>query len=302
MDKFKLIKINNLDRLGKYYFEKAINFTSDKEFGKAHEYLKEGLDSLTCDCLRYDWYKDINENTFIDIDNHFTNKNDYYFVKAFFLSYKTDLKSLYLALDAIDNYLNYITNEDYGYFIKGKILVGLKEHEKAYDFFKKALHIKPNSRNCYYFGRIKEKVLKQNSLDLIFDSLKQNHTSLCGWQFFKERFDFYNISMTGHEDNILFNSFIEKDNVTDFTKLLSNTIESSIDNESNIKIISDFLEIVKKYSYTFSGNFDDDNNWDLNPYNPNNFEENYYNSSESESYYNDQLDMDQQSQDFWESL
>ena len=89
MDKIDFVRRNNFEKIGKYYFEKAVNFVLERDFGKAYEFFKEGLDYVTCDCGEK-WIEKISNQVttfFVDIENSDSNHVGYFFSKAFLYSY-----------------------------------------------------------------------------------------------------------------------------------------------------------------------------------------------------------------------
>lgn len=177
----KLIERNNKEGLGKYFFKKAVDFAFDKSFGKSYEYFKEGLDIITCDCNGYGWRKRFEKSDktlFNDLLIDYSQPEEYYFVKAYILSYEVEKKELYLALDAIDKYLQ--TKEDeYGLYIKGKILLSLGENNHAYETFIQASQLNSNPRLLYRIGKTKEQHLDKFGLDNLYNSFIRNPSSVC---------------------------------------------------------------------------------------------------------------------------
>ena len=104
----RLIEINQKDRIGKYFFSKAITFALNEEFGKSFEFLKQGLDIITCDCIKGGWLKEYtqsNKKLFDDINIKYIPHCEYYFVKAYVMSYEKEKRYLSIASNAIYKYL-----------------------------------------------------------------------------------------------------------------------------------------------------------------------------------------------------
>jgi tetratricopeptide (TPR) repeat protein len=177
----KLIEANQKESIGKYFFSKATTFALNKEFGKSYEYFKEGLDIITCDCVRGGWlkaYAESDKKLFDDINIKHMPHFEYFFVKAYMMSYEEDKKSLYSALDAIDKYL-ILQDDDYGHYVRGKILLGLEESREAFDCFYSASSFSKNQRLLYRLGRTKEQLLGENGLEELFNSFIKNPLSAC---------------------------------------------------------------------------------------------------------------------------
>jgi len=183
METKTFIEKGNREGFGKLYLKKATEFALDKSFGKAYEFFKEGLDILTCDCLRSGkgWlisYFNSDKTLFTDINIKHTPHYEYYFTKAYILSYEETKKELYLALDAVDKYLEEVQDE-YGHYIKGRILLGLEEYEGALQCFYQAREFSDNERLSYRIGRTKEQFLSEEGVEELYYSYISNPSSIC---------------------------------------------------------------------------------------------------------------------------
>jgi hypothetical protein len=188
----KLILIDNSNReeLGKVYLRKASQFAIAKSFGKSYEFFKEGLDIVSCDCLRSDkgWLSDYlksDKRLFKEINIQHVPSYEYLFVKAFMLSYEEGEMELYLALDAIDNYLEFIQDE-YGHYLRGRIMIGLNKPEDALKSFYFARRFSDSARLQYRIGRTKEQFLSSNGLGELFNSFMLNPSSICCCRLLKK--------------------------------------------------------------------------------------------------------------------
>lgn len=233
MEKEKLIEKSHKDFLGKYFFKKAVSFAVKNKYGTSYEYFKEGLDIVTCDCIIGGWldsYKEIDEVIFNDINVNHIPEFEYHFVKAYILSFESDKKSLYLALDSVDKYINSIDDE-YGFYVKGKILLHLEKPKDALDAFKAALNYRINSRILYRIGRTKEQYLQMNGLDELYNSLMANPLSPCCNRVLAKYSQKHNIKLPliENKDNKLLNSFNSK-------------------NTSDTQFNSQFIFLLRKYS------------------------------------------------------
>lgn len=184
MNKNKIIETGNKEALGELFLEKGAEFAVQKSYGKAYEFFKEGLDILTHDGIgsNHGWLKSYfnsDKKMFIDIANSHSPYYEYLFVKAYIMSYEECCtKDLYVALDAIDKYIDEIQDE-YGYYVKGKILVNMLKYEEALDCFITAKEYNDSPRIKYYIGDIREGGMNKYGIDQLYFSFLENSTSVC---------------------------------------------------------------------------------------------------------------------------
>ena len=244
MTKIELIGRYDRDNIGKYYLKKAADFTAIGEIGKAYEFLLEGLDYLTCDCDKGGWRAeavDLSNTVLNDLKYTGTNYSEYYFVKAFFLSYIDSKKELYLALDAIDHYLYHDRNE-YGLYVKGKVLLGLNEYTLALQAFTDASKYNScNSRLNYRIGRTKEQFLNEYGLDKLFEAYLLNPTSTCCGRELRNYSKSRNINIKVPENidnNTLLASFTNNEPGWTFQEKLRKAISNHSISGNSISILS----------------------------------------------------------------
>lgn len=181
MEKPVLIERGYKEGLGRYFLKKAVDFAIEKSFGKSYEYIKEGLDILTCDCNRGGWrtkFIDSDKSIFSELIINYPEIIEYYFVKAYLLSFEENKTDLYIALDAIEKYISK-RKDEYGFYIKGKIFLSLGEYSDAFEQFKKASEFKESARILYRIGRIKEQFLNKYGLENLYKSFDINPSSSC---------------------------------------------------------------------------------------------------------------------------
>lgn len=257
MDKLDFVRRNDLERIGKHYFEKAVGFVLERDFGKSYEFFKEGLDYVTCDCGEKWTEKISNQVTtfFVDIENSDSNHAGYFFSKAFLYSYFNNKKNLYLGLDAIDKYLK-ISEDEHGLYVKGKILGRLEEYDEAINYFNLSANInKKCSRLNYRIGRTKEQFLKENGLKYLLDSLIANPSSVCCARVF-----YSNLVKRGKlsifkdvsTSNLIIDLFLSEKNEDEFQveyekilNLNSTTLLNTDNDFFDTKMTSEFVEILK---------------------------------------------------------
>lgn len=253
----RLIENSHKESIGKYYFSKAVSFAINKEFGKSYEFFKLGLDILTCDCNIKDWLKDYinsDKKLFDDINVTHTPHYEYFFVKAYMMSYEKDEKDLYFAFDAIERYLEH-NQDEYGCYVKGKILIGLDNSWGAIECFENASSYRENPRLLYRIGRTKEQLLEENGIKELYYSFIKNPSSVCCARnlrkSMKDRGRLLNLNEG--ESNILLLAF---NNIEDewyfhvlYDKLLESQLENNEDSivaiEDNTRIINAFVQGVK---------------------------------------------------------
>lgn len=286
MDINKLIEMSHKDSIGKYYFSKAVFFAINTEFGKSYEFFRAGLDILTCDCDLTDWlkaYTSSDKKLFEDINIKHTPHYEYFFVKAYMMSYEEDKKNLYLALDAIERYLE--NNEDeYGYYVKGKILLGLDEPKEAFECFESASSYGENPRLLYRIGRTKEQLLEENGLQELYYSFTKNPSSVCCARilkkYMKERGNA--LTLNEGETNNLLVAFNNDEDEGYFHVLYNKLLESQLENdedmpfemENNTPIINAFVQGVKDNVGIFvKENFEEEYDEDYDQYDSNDYYE-----------------------------
>jgi hypothetical protein len=309
-DKLVIIETGNKEILGKYFFDKAINFSLKKEFGKAYEFIKLSLDLITCDCSFVDWdlkFDKLDKSIINDFSNSTANHTEYLFVKSVLIAYSKDLKNPYIELDAVESYIEKESDE-YGYYIKGKLLQKLDKNLEALDNYYLSHEIAKTSKTFYRIGRIKEQFFNQYGLDFLYYALIKNSSSSCCakelklyynksdlvinesqsagelWKSFENKEIQYLKFWLQHfrmvKNQISSDNTINHNNVVEIQKYTD-----SLRNNESIFLIQENLD--NNYSY-----YDDDHDYDNGS----------SNSIYDNEYYNDALDMDQQSPDFWDSI
>lgn len=351
MEILKSIQRNNLENLGKYFLKKATTFCSKKEFGISYEFFKEGLDLLTCDC-NDGWRKEfeiLNEDIFFsDIKENISLKA-YLFVKAYIVSYEDSLKKLYVALDSIDKYLEF-SPDQYGFYVKGRILLALKEEKSALIEFSNAQKIENCHRLEYRIGRVKCQFLNTNGLQELFKSFCTNPSSYCCARILKQNLMLENIhfELPPKCENPLLQSFVKQENEYVFSAKYSIFLKNELVNPVDIMVdprnnIEEFVYYLKSKTHLFIENIYTNENYipeenfhteeenirrindsdillsleleDIEmeyyaeDYESNEIDTSYYyyevddyTSASDSPHYNDNLDMDQQSPEFWDSL
>lgn len=267
MNKLKLIERGNKESLGKYFLQKAVDFAFDGSFGKSYEFAKEGLDILTCDCGMWrKRYENSDKTLFSDLLVNTSEYLEYYFVKAFILSFEDDVKDIYVGLDSIEKYLNKRQNE-YGFYVKGKILLSLEKPAEAYEVFLRAMEFDKNPRLLYRIGRIKEEHFTKNGLKYLSDSFIMNSSSACCVRILKKYMEkrAIDLSKEKKETNKLILSFVGSDDEWRFYNLF----EEFLNNEylpddlpfmadvETLPIVNNFVKFLRENAMIFKVDFED---------------------------------------------
>ena len=311
MNNIDCIKSQNFEDLGKNFFEKAVAFTLAHEFSKAFEYLKEGLSFLTCDCQRGKWYEKFEQTDieiFNDIEHSDVNHAEYFFVKAYLLSHSENTMKLYSALDAVNKYITNNSKDSDGYYVKGKILNELELFEEGFNCYLQASEISENKRLQYRIGRIKELKLGEFGIDLLYSSFIENPSSICCAENLHTAFHHKELELVidpKHSANPLLQSFIINKDMIFFITYLK-TFSRQLDNPDLKVELNEFLETLARNATLFDNQTEDededeDDDDDENDYNSSYSYESSSNPMDSE-FYNDSLDMDQQSPEFWDDI
>jgi len=312
MNKQELISRDNKEDLGKHFLNKGVDFAFEKSFGKSYEFFKEGLDILTCDCGPWRKRFEQSDKLFLeDLVIETTERLEYYFVKAYLLCFEENKKELYLALDAIEKYLKE-RNDEYGLYVKGEILLRLKQPSDAINAFTEALEIGgTNSRLKYRIGRTNEQHLDTYGLDELYQSFDINPSSACCARVLKKYMKEREIEfpVDSSNENPLTLSFISSEDEWKFDSLYEKYLNKKyldddlpFPQEETLPVIIEFINEVRQKQdlfvldeeeYEDGDYYDDYDNYDYH---------NDYTHPYDSPYYNDALDMDQQSPEFWDSL
>lgn len=302
MSKLLFIETNNSEKLALYFFAKGVEFSYNREFGKAAEFFKESLDLITCDCCFYNCDQVGNnlDDLLVDMQNRFgTEHPEYTFVKAVMMVYLKKSTEPKVSLEIIDDYLCNKPDE-YGFYLKGKILERLNNYNDSYKYYLLSHEISGSSKTLYRLGRIKE-FMGEEGLSFLYQALVKSSSSSCCARELKYS---YNKSSLTIDDNIstseLESLFARKKIHIEFWLRYSRTLnfQIKIDNtidEIRIIELKQFISYLKKFEDLF---FYDTSSRRLDGHYYNHSETNYYEND----YYNDALDMDQQSADFWDNL
>ncbi len=249
----------NRELLGKLFFKKAIELIiNEKNFSQACTYIKNGLDYVTCDCTIGGWrnmYRNLETPLFANTEISELNDDNYYFCKAFVLSYEEDKESLNSALRAIIKY-TYNNPDDYADYITGKIILNLGCPDAALLYFdKKSTYTKNKALFDYRFGRTKEQYLIDYGIDDLYNSFLNNYSSGCCLRVLTLYSRKHHIKIQANEKLILENeivhNFIYDFDESDLQDVYENTIGKDHLTESELPIIENFIKLLKSNESLF---------------------------------------------------
>ncbi|MEO6687291.1 MAG: hypothetical protein ABIN24_15070 [Dyadobacter sp.] len=272
MDKLFYIRRQDRDNLGKVYLAKGARLAVKDKFQLAAAFIQEGLSLLTCDCTLggwrdiYDVFEDKLFKKFIyTIHEELT--ADFHFVRAFLLSYENDKIVLEVALESIDIYNNYDNNE-YGNYVKSRILEALGRPKEALEYLWTASHydFERNSRINYRMGKLKEEYLKQCGVDFLYQAYIKNFTSSCCLRdlqkFSRIRDMGFEVEMNEDENTIL-KAFSNEDDEFKFQIYFENILHNFyFELESKyvetMPILEEFSKIMRSNSDAFTCFYEED--------------------------------------------
>ncbi len=311
MDIIELINRRNLDALGRKFLKESIDYALIKDFGKSYLCVKKGLELVTCDCVSHGWkknYDDSDKRLFDELIINSQNPEEYFFVKAFILSYEDELISKYLALDSINKYLS-IKNNSVGEYVKAIILSKMDKHKEAFEILWSLSISHETAKTFYQMGRIEEEHLNENGLANLFYSFQRNPTSSCCLRNIKKYALLRDIKFPENSESILMKYFIKNDDEWKFQEVYEsylldqkNSKKHPYKHENTLKEIEIFTEEMLKISSNYldeiNGTKSSDNDIDVD-YDDLDLK---YPKSSYNDYYNDSLDLDQQDPEFWDNL
>lgn len=176
-----LVERNNLEELGRNLMNKAVAFALREEYGKAYEFMKEALDFYTCDCFVHvetARVKKLHRSMLERLNEYRPDDVEFNFVKAYLLCHEHERKYHFVALDAIENYLE-VGEDEFGLYVKGRIYEMLQEPKRAIELYRKALDINWNTRLNYRIGKVKMQQLKKGGLREFYHAFVENPSSFC---------------------------------------------------------------------------------------------------------------------------
>jgi len=308
---------NNNERIGDLYFKNAIESIVCGDFHAAYNELLVGFETVSCDCYLSQLIKNKYDEIVYSLNNNpisctlfeldFIRAVIYFFIDSG--NYGVAQNGTYQkALSFIDSYLEIFPESDIAHYLKGRVLVGFENFETVFEELELALSLKETARTHYRLGRIKEQKLNMYGVDHLYKSVLMNPTSLCSLRWFKNCCDNRLIKFETNTNKLLVNSFNNKE-TDEFIEIVDHLLL-----EGNIELsdctilpvstaVTNFLESLESDENLFiPSDFDFDNEdffSDNEDYTSD--QDDYFRLSDN-PYYDDNLDMDEQSPDFWDSL
>ena len=204
------------------------------------------------------------------------------------------------ALPLIDLYIQDDYYSEIAHYLRGRILESQEDIEEAISEMKTALSIKSTYRTLYRLGRIKEEKTRDYGVIELCRTVSLNTSSLCAHYWFKKSCDKKDIKLHAKNQNSLVNLFnknsdMEYREVILSLYLIQEKDFNNIDSLKCRKLLEEFTMILKdnvsiiENEYFTGGTIDCFGSIEPEP----------WNYGDNESFYNDSLDMDQQSEDFY---
>ncbi|WP_286812487.1 MULTISPECIES: hypothetical protein [unclassified Maribacter] len=323
--KIDLIKRFDLENLGKSFIVQGFGFMNSKQYSKASELFKQGLDLVSCQCgngwkdeYMFDFEKIVPSKTLKYSSTE--NSLDYYFTQAFLYSYVDANKQKELLNKGLDLILKYLKNNDciYGYYIQGVLFSELKLNKQALDSFMKAKEL--GNLNCinYKIGVLKESIENDYGLTDLIETFISNPSSLCcayhlSYNWTKRRLAFelsVPPSVHPHKNSLKINdltgptfideykNILENEKSLIFEELLSSKNKKSADFFNYINDEREFLRLQKEIIKEKKRNKQIEDEWDRK-YGKKNTRKEYINRIPINL---DALDVDQYPPEFWDNL
>jgi tetratricopeptide (TPR) repeat protein len=189
------------------------------------------------------------------------------------MSFEDSNNFLNQALESIEKYLKK-NKDEYGYYIKGKILISINEPNKAITYFNKAQKILDvifeddvDAKLLYRIGKTKEQFLNTNGISELYRSFIKNPRSICCARELKKYSRIRSLKTNANleeERNELIKSFRGHTDELEFYKLYKNLLNNQRHllkkrngnniNEKTKKKIEDFIKFIQNNSLNLEGN------------------------------------------------
>ena len=140
------LKMDN-DKIGKYYFSRALTYMAKKQFLKAYNSLLEGYEYVVCDCLIGDWFNYSFSNQLLSSKSYDCQPFQLDFLRAFVYTYSGNST---VALESVNRFILKKPESEVGYYLKSRIL---KDSKAEIECLEIALSIKQTPRSLYRLGR-----------------------------------------------------------------------------------------------------------------------------------------------------
>jgi tetratricopeptide (TPR) repeat protein len=155
-DLFVAEKNSDNDKIGKYYFQKALRLIDLGRFKSAYDFLMKGYDYVVCDCQIGDWYNQDVLAKLLSSEKIDCKPFELDFIKAFLFFNSEEVDK---ALNSINSFIDLNPNSEIGYYLKGRIV---EDKTNKLECYNKALSLKETPRSLYRIGR------ETNSVELLY--------------------------------------------------------------------------------------------------------------------------------------
>ncbi|MBK9985216.1 MAG: hypothetical protein IPP15_23175 [Saprospiraceae bacterium] len=321
------------------YFNNAISSILNEQFEDIIPLVTKGFLSTSCDCFfkkAFGLYKQIISKS-IEECRIQEKEEQYYFLNSIYYYYNESnyRKNQYnpkISQFSSDNYqmaLKYINlflaNSDHhfiGFHIKSLILIALEDYNNGLISLETSLKIKNNSQGLFELGKLKETNLKGFGMAELFHSILMNPSSKCAQEYFFNRVRIRRIKLKSNLNNYLVDLFNLQHN-----QMYSDSIPRLFENgfmnerwrygskyESMETILLEFITTLMNERQLFgvTNLFEEDyikivEKPRILPAIPPPQERKYISSISDANelynpYYDSNLDMDQQSMEFWNEI
>lgn len=206
-----LKKYNNLEGIGRLYFENAITNLINNNYKSSYKDFINGFEYISCDCILVTLLKkylpDINKSYNKKIFNcSIPELNLILAIIYYYYTSKAPKGTPINALSYIDSFLLFHPDLEIGHYIKGRILADYNFSE-ALTEYEIALNLNNNQRINYRIGRLKEFELNEFGINYLYQSVLLNPSSICAMNRFKLVCDKRNIKLLTNNDKFLANLF-----------------------------------------------------------------------------------------------
>ncbi|WP_298884673.1 hypothetical protein [uncultured Polaribacter sp.] len=302
---------NNRQKVGEHLIRRGLKKFLNSKNSSGKWYLHRGLELITCDCFVKTWI----EQHKIEIKKQLNKlndfENDYLFIQGYLKSHIEDTKQLNNGLIAIQKYLEF-SSDEFGHYVKGQILTKLNKPQEALKSYETSKKIKITSILEFKIGYLKENILKESGIQELYNSLMINKSSICCIVELQKHSFNKNYFLSNKNNNMLISLFNSDSFGNDFSNLYKHQLILSenhrrlnyktqrINDFSNELILNEFLKTLTKEVQLY---LDPNYNFLKKKFNSTEKTSNYIMFKENNNnYYNDQLDLDQQSPEFWDNL
>ncbi|MBS9769016.1 MAG: AAA family ATPase, partial [Trichodesmium erythraeum GBRTRLIN201] len=155
-DLFVAEKNSDNDKIGKYYFHRALRLIDIGQLKNAYAFLIKGYEYVVCDCRAGDWYNQDVLVRLLSSDEIDCKPFELDFIKSFLFF---NSKEVNKALNSINSFIDLNPNNEIGYYLKGRIV---EDKATKLECYNRALSLKETPRSLYRIGR------ETNNIELLY--------------------------------------------------------------------------------------------------------------------------------------